>query len=87
MDGGTVIFISAMVGIIGYLIGRAVKQEVYGYNGATEWREYMWCKECDIGYAQYGLNQSVYNCRKCGNRTSYAMGRYNEGEFELKDRR
>lgn len=87
MNDGIWIFIALTVGLIGYLIGRAVKQEALGYNGATMWKEHMWCKKCKKVYPQYGINPSVYNCSYCGDTTTYAMARYVNGKLEVKDRR
>ena len=55
-------------------------------SGTTAWREYLTCYRCKIHYPQYGFNESVYNCPKCGKKTEYTMVRTVDGEFEVKKR-
>lgn len=86
MGIGTCFFVLAMVAMVAYLVGRAVKNEALGYNGATPWKRYTECKDCNVVYPQYGLNPSVYNCKHCGNRTTFAMCRHVDGKLETKDR-
>ncbi len=56
------------------------------FKRTTAWERYMRCKDCKKSYPQYGLNASVYTCPYCGKDTTYAVGRYHNGIFEIKDK-